>query len=170
MTVRILLMAAAAPMVLSGALAAEEKTRPLVVWPGYLLELPADHCVRTQNGPDFHVLYVCDRRAPKTILAGVYCGFAPDFAPACKNPAKRTWTANGLSFKSVRGAEGCAEFLVQDPSDARRGSLDIWFGPEARDHPNLAEALIASVRPAQLPLGDVPDPPACEEKPSASRK
>lgn len=135
---------------------------PVVVWPGYILELPPEYCVATQHGPDFRVLYVRERRlSPSGILVGIYCGFAPDFDPKCAKPVKKSWNAGGLSYKSVRGEEGCAEILVQDPANSHRGSLHIWFGPGARKHAPLAEALLASIRPAPMPLTNPAKLPEC---------
>lgn len=162
-TLRVVLLALAGSSVLSGILVSADKPQAFVLWPGYVVELPAGHCVTRQNGPDFHVLYVKDRQSPKhAILAGIYCGFAPGFHPDCVKPASRAWKANGLSFQSVRSADGCAEFLVQDPANTQRGSLHVWFGPGAKEHAALAEALVASIRPAPLPLKDPTEPPACD--------
>lgn len=162
-TLRALLLALAGLSVFTGDLASADKPKGLVIWPGYVVDLPANHCVTRQNGPDFHVLYLKDRQSPKhVILVGIYCGFAPGFHPDCVKPASRTWKANGLSFQSVRSADGCAEFLVQDPANTQRGFLHLWFGPGAKEHAAMAEALVASIRPAPLPLKDVVDPPACD--------
>lgn len=153
-----------AALLLAPALvAAAGPAKPLVIWPGYVLELPAEHCVDLSKGPDFDVLYVRARRSSRDEpLAGVYAGFAPSFEPECAKPTRRSWNANGLSFESVRGSEGCAEFLVQDPTNRDRGKLHIWFGPAAKDHSQLAERLVASIRPAAMPVKDVTEPPQCD--------
>lgn len=150
-------------VLLSTVLASAEKPRSLVVWPGYMFELPPSHCIETRNGPDFHVLYLRDRQSSThIILAGIYLGFAPSFNPDCAKPVTKTWSAHGLSFKSVRADGPCAEVLVQDPAHTERGYLHLWLGPGAREHMQSAESLIASIRPAPLPLKDVPDTPACK--------
>lgn len=157
------LLVSIAAILLSTVLVSAEKPKSLVVWPGYILDVPLNHCVEQRNGPDFHVLYVRDQQSSThAILAGIYLGFAPDFKPDCAKPATKTWSASGLSFKSVRGAGQCAEVLVQDPANTQRGYLHLWFGPGAKEHAQLAESLITSIRPAPLPLKDVPDPPACK--------
>lgn len=143
--------------------AAAGPAKPLVIWPGYILALPPEHCVELSKGPDFDVLYVRARQASKdAILAGVYAGFAPSFEPECVKPTRRSWNANGLSFESVRGGDGCAEFLVQDPTKRDRGQLHIWFGPAAKEHPQLAERLVGSIRPAPMPVKDVTELPQCD--------
>jgi len=134
---------------------------PLLIWPGYLIELPPGYCVGLSKGADFDV-YSVRSASEAPVLAGVYAGYAPSFQPDCEKPTSRTWTANGLSFESVRGTGGCAEFLVRDSTNTERGLLHIWFGPAAKDHPQLAERLVASVRPARMPVKDVTDPPQCK--------
>jgi len=133
----------------------------LTLSPGYTVGLPAGYCVERSKGPDFVVLYVRDQAAPKKpVLAGIYGGHNPR-QPECANGKTRQWTANGLSFKSARGSEGCAEFLVQDGKSSERGFLHLWFGPAAKDHSQLAESLIASVHPAPMPVNPS-EPPACK--------
>ena len=159
---RALLLTMAAQVLLAPVLLCAAKSDSMVVWPGYILELPPNHCFTTDNGPDFHVLYLRDRQSSQhVILAGIYAGFAPNFRPECAKPATRKWSANNLSFQSVRSADGCAEFLVNDPANTQRGYLHIWFGPGAKEHSQMAEALIASIRPAPMPLKDVPASPSC---------
>jgi len=133
---------------------------PLLIWPGYLLELPPGYCVGLSKGADFDV-YSVRSASEAPVLAGVYAGYAPSFHPDCEKPTSRTWNANGLSFESVRGTGGCAEFLVHDATNTERGFLHIWFGPAAQDHPQLAERLIASVHPARMPVKDSAEPPQC---------
>jgi protein-S-isoprenylcysteine O-methyltransferase Ste14 len=134
----------------------------LVIWPGYSVELPRDHCVDVHKGPDFDVLYVRQREAKTDdFLLAIYAGYAPHFAPECARPTSRKWTASGLSFESVRGAEGCAEFLIHDATSTERGLLHIWFGPGSAEHAQTAERLLASVRPVPLPVKDATSPPAC---------
>lgn len=134
----------------------------LTIWPGYTVGLPAGHCVQVSRGPDFTVLYFRDERAPKSpILVGVYTGHNPR-DPECAKSTARQWTANGLSFKSVRNAEGCAEFAVEDLKKPERGSLHMWFGPGAKDHSDLAEGVVASVHPAPLPIEHPSELPACK--------
>jgi hypothetical protein len=147
---------------------AEART-PLVVWPGYTLELPAGYCADLSKGPDFDVLYVRQSGgATAEVLAGIYAGFAADFQPDCVRPSTRTSRSNGLRVRAVRGADSCAEFLIDDPTSTGRGLLHIWFGPAARDHDQLAENLVSSVRPAHLPVADATQPPACDPQPAAS--
>ena len=144
------------------ALAAPASPGALVIWPGYSVELPRDHCVDVHKGPDFDVLYVRRRESKQEdFLLAIYAGYAPKFAPDCSRPTTRKWTASGLSFESVRGAEGCAEFLVRDPTSTERGSLHLWFGPAAAERGQTAERLLASVRPVPLPVKDATAPPAC---------
>jgi len=133
----------------------------LTLWPGYTVALPAGHCVELSRGPDFDVLYFRDRSAPKgPILVGLYAGHNPKELE-CAKPTSRQWTANGVSFKSVRGSDGCAEFLVEDAKKPERGFLHIWFGPAARNNPPLAEGVVQSVRPAPLPVYRPDDLPGC---------
>jgi hypothetical protein len=130
MKLRTLPLTIAAQLLLTSALLSADKPKSLIVWPGYILDLPPNHCVEMSNGPDFHVLYLHDQQSPKhVILTGVCAGFAPNFEPDCAKPAKRTWTANGLTFESVRSADGCAEFLIHDAAKSDRGYLHVWFGP-----------------------------------------
>jgi len=139
--------------------------RPTLValWPGYQIELPGGYCAQLSKGPDFDVLHVRERgAAEESVLAGIYAGYAPDFAPECAKPTTRTWTSNKLRFKSVRGADACAEFLVEDPTNSERGKLHVWFGPAAKDHPQLAENLVSSIGPAALPMADATNPPRCD--------
>ncbi|HYR46938.1 MAG TPA: hypothetical protein VER78_08025 [Thermoanaerobaculia bacterium] len=63
MRFRALLLTIAAPLMLSAVLVSADKPQSLVVWPGYILELPPDHCVETKYGPDFHNLYLRDRKS-----------------------------------------------------------------------------------------------------------
>ncbi len=162
MRCRTVLLAVALVGLLPAARVRAANPTPVVIWPGYILELPPEYCVATQKGPDFDVLYVRERKlSPSGILVGIYCGFAPKFKPGCAKPAKKGWNAGGLSFRSVRGEEGCAEFLVQDPASSQRGSLHVWFGPGAKKHAALAEALIASIRPAPMPLKNPSVLPKC---------
>ena len=150
----VLLLAAGAPTNLPPA--------TLTLWPGYTIGLPAGHCVELSRGPDFDVLYFRDQKSPKRpILAGVYAGHNPKELE-CANAKTRDWSADGLSFKSARGSEGCAEFLVQDPKKPERGFLHIWFGPAAKDNPDLAEGVVSSVRPAPLPVTRPDDLPTCK--------
>lgn len=144
---------------LASSLATAAPPTPLVVWPGYALDLPSGYCVELRRGPDFAVRYV--RSAPNSpVLAGIYAGHAPNFEPDCAKATKRSWTSNGLSIKSVRHGGECAEFLVSDPKKQERGFLHIWFGPDAKDHSQLAQRLVDSIRPA--PSGsDSPEPPPC---------
>jgi len=133
----------------------------LTLWPGYTINLPAGYCVTVSMGPDFRTLYFRDPAAPKSpILVGLYAGHNPR-EPECDKPKVREWTAEGLAFKSVRGPDACAEFAVHDPKKWERGVLHLWFGPGAKDHPQLAEGVIASIHPAQLPV-EPTDPPACK--------
>jgi hypothetical protein len=156
--------AAVAALLLPAGLAAAPPPKPLVIWPGYVFELPPDHCIDLSKGPDFDLLYVRARRSSReAVLTGIYAGFAPSFEPECGKPTRRSWKANGLSFESVRGAEGCAEFLVEDPTNRDRGKLHLWFGPAAKNHPQLAERLLGSIRPAAMPVKDVSDLPQCGE-------
>ena len=134
----------------------------VLVWPGYLLDLPAGYCADLSKGPDFDVLSIRQAGAADTqALAGIYAGFAPNFKPNCTKASTREWKSNGLSFKSVRGADYCAHFLVHDPTNSERGILHIWFGPAAKDHFQVAENLVASLRPATMPVKDATNPPPC---------
>jgi len=133
----------------------------LTLWPGYTIGLPASHCVQVSQGPDFKVLYLRDAATPGTpVLLGIYEGHNPE-EPACGKAVPKEGTANGLSVKSVRGDGGCAEFLFQDPKKPERGYLHMWFGPGAKSHPDLAEGVVASVRPAPLPV-NASDLPLCK--------
>jgi hypothetical protein len=131
------------------------------VWPGYDLQLPAGYCAKVQKGPDFDVFYVHERSPNAPQLLAFYAGYAPNFEPECAKPSTREWTARTLSFKSVRGSDGCAEFLVHDPTNAERGFLHIWFGPGATDHPQIAESFLGTIRPARMPVKDGSNPPSC---------
>jgi hypothetical protein len=134
----------------------------LTLWPGYTVALPAGHCVEVSRGPDFKVLYFRDQSAPKhPILVGLYAGHNPR-EPECGKSTARQWTANDLSFRSERGSDGCAEFAVADTKKPERGFLHIWFGPGSKDHPQVAEDLVASIRPAPLPVDHPSDLPACK--------
>jgi hypothetical protein len=138
------------------------EAQKITVWPGYVLELPADHCVSVTKGPDFDVYYVREQGAPpERVLLAVYAGYHPDFEPECERPTTRSWTASGLSFESVTGSGGCAEHLVRDPTNSERGSLHVWFGPAARERRHLAERFVSSIRPAQMPVRDAGVPPQC---------
>ena len=162
MRCRALLLTLAAQALLALAPLSAARCDSMVVWPGYILDLPPNYCVSTDHGPDFRVLYLRDRQSSQhVILAGIYAGLAPDFRPDCTKPATRDWRANDLSFRSVRSSDGCAEFLVNDPASSQRGYLHVWFGPGAKAHPAMAEALIASIRPAPMPLESAPEPPSC---------
>ena len=135
----------------------------VALWPGYQIELPGGYCAKLSKGPDFDVLYVRERGAAEdAVLAGIYAGYAPSFEPDCVKPTTRTWVANKLRFKSVRGADACGEFLVEDPTNSERGKLHVWFGPAAKDHPQLAENLVSSIRPAAMPVADATNPPRCD--------
>jgi len=134
----------------------------LILWPGYTIELPANHCVSLSRGPDFDTLSFRDRSVPKAPpLAGLYAGHNPEELK-CAEPTSREWDANGLHFKSVRGSDGCAEFQIEDSKQPERGFLHVWFGPGAKDHPQLAEGLVASVKPAKLPVYRSDDLPFCK--------
>jgi hypothetical protein len=85
---------------------------------------------------------------------------APRFEPDCAKPAKRSWTSRGLAFESVRDNGSCAEFLVHDPKKSDRGFLHVWYGPDAKEHPRLAEGLVESIRPAP-PGSESSESPAC---------
>ena len=153
----------AAALLLAAALGATEHPTSVAVWPGYMVELPAGHCAELTKGPDFDVMRVRDRRAAAdAFLVGIYAGFAPNFEPECARPTKRKWTSNRLAFESVRGLGGCAELLVRDPTNSERGVLHIWYGPGARSHGQLAERLVASIRPAPMPMKDATNPPPCD--------
>ncbi len=146
----------------ASALRAAPEPTILTIWPGYTVGLPAGHCVQVSRGPDFSVLYFRDQRAPKSpILVGVYTGHNPR-DPECAKSTARQWTANGLSFKSVRNADGCAEFGVEDSKKPERGFLHMWFGPGAKDHPDLGEGVVASVHPAPLPIEHPSELPPCK--------
>jgi len=134
----------------------------LTLWPGYTIGLPVNYCVNLSRGPDFDTLYFRDRGAPNApLLAGLYAGHNPaEFK--CIDPTSREWDAHGLHFKSVHNSGGCSEFQVQDPKKPERGFLHIWFGPAAKDHQNLAEGLVASVRAAALPVYRPDDLPICK--------
>jgi len=133
----------------------------LIIWPGYTFEMPAGFCVRQENGPDFHVLYVQDKTPKHVNLVGIYAGHAPNFEPDCVDPSDRTSTVQGLTVRAVRGKDSCADFLIEDPKNDQRGSLDVWFCPGAKQHPAEAEALVASIRPAAMPF-EASDLPPCE--------
>lgn len=133
----------------------------LVIWPGYTFELPANFCVHQDNGPDFHVLYVRDKTPEHVNLVGIYAGHAPNFEPGCAEPTDRTSTVNGLTVRAVRGKDSCADFLIADPKNPGRGSLDVWFCPGAKQHPAEAEALVASIRPSAMPF-EASDLPPCD--------
>jgi hypothetical protein len=121
-----------------------------VVWQHFALSLPAGYCVQYQQGPDFVVRYLRAGDSKGPILAGIYTGYAPNFSPDCKASAKRTWTSKSLKFESVEGSDSCAEFLVSDPTSQDRGFLHLWFGPDAKNHPASAHALVDSISPAPL--------------------
>jgi hypothetical protein len=140
--------------------AAAAAPEALLIWPGYRLELPPGYCVGLSKGADFDV-YTVRSASGAPVLASIYAGYAPNFQPDCEKPTKRSWNANGLSFDSVRGADGCAEFLVHDATNSERGQLHIWFGPAAKEHAQLAERLVESVRPARMPVNDATEPPQC---------
>ncbi|MGH9443619.1 MAG: hypothetical protein ACRD16_15240 [Thermoanaerobaculia bacterium] len=140
---------------------AAEPPPTVVAFNGYALEVPSGFCIQTRRGPDFVVRYLRSGGLTGPILAGAYTGFAPDFRPDCANPTKRSWTAKALSFESVRGADGCAEFLVRDPKKETRGVLHVWFGPDAKANRTLAEKMVDSIAPADKAAGDV-EPLACK--------
>ena len=134
----------------------------LTLWPGYTIELPRGYCVVLERRADFDLVYFHDRHAPKgPVLVGIYAGHNPEDLE-CPKAAKRQWNANNLNFKSARNAAGCAEFLVQDLNTAERGFLHLWFGPAAKDHQDLARAVIASVHASSLPVYRPDDLPTCE--------
>jgi hypothetical protein len=136
-TLRITLALAAA--VGCSAVEADAPPRRLLLWPGYSLEIPAGYLADVREGPDFFVHYVHDDTSPDSpLLIGIYSGYAPDFDPECTNAETRMWSAHDLEFQSVRGTDGCAEFLVRDPAVSDRGLLHLWFGPAARDRAQLA--------------------------------
>ena len=90
----------------AGALRAAPSPTTLTLWPGYIIELPAGHCVELSRGPDFDVLYFRDQGAPNApILAGIYAGHNAKELECAKATA-RQWNANGLAFKSVRASDG----------------------------------------------------------------
>jgi hypothetical protein len=147
----------------AAALVAAPAPKSLTIWPGYVLELPPGYCADLSKGPDFDVLYVWERGTSKDqVLAGIYAGFAPNFEPKCAKPTTRTWNADGLSYKSVQGTNGCSEFLVQDPTNRERGFLHVWYGPAAKDHAQLADRLVESIHPAHMPVPDATNPPPCD--------
>jgi hypothetical protein len=135
-------------LVVTGPVAAAPPPPLVVAWQGYSLEAPAGYCVESRRGPDFITRYLRLGGSKGPVLVGVYTGHAPSFQPECAQPTQRAWTRNGLSFQSVRGADRCAEFLVSDPNNGDRGFLHLWFGPDAKDHSELAERLVDSIRPA----------------------
>jgi hypothetical protein len=147
-------------LVVASPVAAASPPTLAVNWQGYSLEAPAGYCVESRRGPDFMTRYLRLGGAKGPVLVGVYTGHAPSFEPDCAQPVKRTWTQNGLSFQSVRGADHCAEFLVSDPHDRDRGFLHLWLGPDAKDHSELAERLVDSIRPAPKDA-ESSEPAAC---------
>ena len=105
---------------------------------------------------------VREQSAPKgPNLIGLYAGHNPEELE-CPKAETRQWEANGLSFKSARGSDGCAEFLVEDPKRPERGYLHLWFGPVAKDHPQAAEGVVASIHPSSLPVYRPDDLPTCK--------
>jgi hypothetical protein len=158
---RVIALALAALSLAASATRAAEIPTVLKLWPGYSIELPAGHCVQIDRGPDFDVLYFRGGATEKDpVLIGLYTGFAPR-EPECPKPVTKEWDANDLSFKSVRGGDGCAEFGVKDPKKPERGYLHLWYGPGAKDHAQLAEGVLASIRP--IPKTDRPDDlPKCK--------
>ena len=161
-TPRKALALAPAILLFAAVLRTSPESTLLTLWPGYTIALPATYCVELSRGPDFDVLYFRDSNVPKRpILVGVYAGHNPrEFE--CSKAATRTWSNNGLSFKSARGSEGCAEFLVRDPEKPERGVVHIWFGPRAKDQPQLAERVVESVRRSSLPVYRPDNLPACK--------
>jgi hypothetical protein len=135
---------------LGPACAQAAPSAPSAVWQHFALSLPAGYCVQYQQGPDFVVRYLRASDSKGPILAGIYTGYAPNFSPDCESPTKRTWTSKSLKFESVEGSDSCAEFLVSDPTSQDRGFLHLWFGPDAKNHPALAHALVDSILPAPL--------------------
>jgi hypothetical protein len=132
----------------------------LALWPGYTVQLPADHCVALDRRVDFDLVYFHRSSDPKgPILLGIYSGHNPENLDC--TGAKKHWEANGLAFDSARGPGDCAEFLIQDPKKPERGFLHIWFGPAAKDHQRDAEAVVASVRMATLPVYRPDNLPLC---------
>ena len=162
---RPLLLAAVVALLALASSPSSAADRPTLValWPGYQIELPGGYCAHLSKGPDIDVLYVRERgAAEESVLAGIYAGYAPSFEPDCAKPTTRTWVSNKLRFKAVRGADACAEFLVEDPTNSERGKLHVWFGPAAKDHSQLAENLVSSIRPAAMPVADATNPPRCD--------
>jgi len=134
----------------------------LKLWPGYTIDLPPGHCVNLSRGPDFDTLSFRAIDPPSSpFLIGLYAGHNPE-EPKCPKPAKKTWGDNDLSFTSVRGGDGCAEFSVRDPKTPERGFLHLWYGPAAKDHASLAEGVLSSIRPAPLPIYRPDDLPKCK--------
>src|SRR5262245_52082 len=134
----------------------------LTLWPGYTIDLPPGYCVALDRRADFDLVYFHDRQLPKgPILVGIYSGHNPEDLE-CPKATNKEWRANGLSFKSARNKDGCAEFLVKDQTRQERGFLHIWFGPAAKDHQKLAEGVVASVRTAPLPVYRPDDLPTCQ--------
>lgn len=155
-------LATAVLILWTGALRAAPSAATVTLWPGYTIELPAGHCVELSRRVDFDVIYIRDPSAPKTpVLVGVYAGHNPENLD-CANATVRQSSANGLSVRSARAPDGCAEFLVQDVKTHERGFLHIWFGPAAKDHPERAENVVASVRQAPLPVYRPDNLPACK--------
>src|SRR5262249_53485212 len=129
---------------------------------GYTIARPAGHCVELSRRADFDIVDFHDQTAPKgPILVGIYAGHNPENLE-CSKPTTREWSANGLSFKSARGSDGCAEFLIQDPKKPERGFLHIWFGPAAKDRKDLAESVVTSIHPSSLPVYRPDDLPTCK--------
>ena len=161
MLLRTLSLAVLAFLLPSSSNPAATTPQALIIWPGYTFEMPDGFCVRQKNGPDFHVLYVQDKTPEHVNLVGIYAGHAPSFEPDCVDPSDHTSTVHGLTVRAVRGKDSCADFLIADPKNAQRGSLDVWFCPGAKQHPAEAEALVASIRPAAMPF-EASDLPPCE--------
>ena len=150
-------------LLLASPISAATAPPTVVLWPGYRVVLPAEHCIDLSRRVDFDLIYfhgVGDPDGP--ILVGIYAGHNPENLDCPKGDTKE-WIANGLRFKSVRSNEGCAEFLIDDPATPERGYLHIWFGPAAKNDPKAAEAVISSVQPVPLPVYRPDDLPFCKQ-------
>jgi len=133
------------------------------VLPGISVDIPTGYCVATYSGSGV-TLYVVRHSPDSEDVASFYSAYQPDFPLDCSPARKTTYPRNGLLFTEVRGADGCAEFLIHLPAPHQDlGALHLGFDVGAADDPAAANDILRSVRPYSRHRSHSPaKPPDCD--------